>query len=83
MKRIAQGFPGGSAVKKVPAIGGDSDLSDPWSRKISYAREQLNLCPRAREPQLLCPVPQLLKPAHLEPTLCKQRSHCNEKPAHN
>ena len=27
-------------------------------------------------------VPQLLKPAHLEPELCSKRSHCNEKPAH-
>ena len=28
-------------------------------------------------------VPQLLKPAHLEPTLCNKRSHHNEKPAHH
>ena len=27
-------------------------------------------------------VPQLLKPAHLEPMLCNKRSHRNEKPAH-
>ena len=27
-------------------------------------------------------VPQLLKPAHLEPVLCNKRSHCNEKPMH-
>ena len=27
-------------------------------------------------------VPQLLKPACLEPVLCNKRSHCNEKPAH-
>ena len=27
-------------------------------------------------------VPQLLKPACLEPTLCNKRSHRNEKPAH-
>ena len=27
-------------------------------------------------------VPQLLKPAHLEPVLCNKRSHLNEKPAH-
>ena len=27
-------------------------------------------------------VPQLLKPAHLEPVLCNKRSHCNEKPVH-
>ena len=26
--------------------------------------------------------PQLLKPTHLEPVLCNNRSHCNEKPAH-
>ena len=27
-------------------------------------------------------MPQLLKPAHLEPTLCNRRSHCSEGPAH-
>ena len=27
-------------------------------------------------------VPQLLKPAHLEPVLCNKRSHSNEKPVH-
>ena len=27
-------------------------------------------------------VPQLLKPAHLEPVLRNKRSHCNEKPTH-
>ena len=37
---------------------------DPWSGKIPLAAEQLNLCPRAREPRLLSPVPQLLEPAH-------------------
>ena len=29
------------------------------------------------------PVPQLLKPALLEPVLCNKRSHDNEKPAHH
>ena len=53
MKRIAQGFPGGSAVKNVPANGGER--FDPWSRKIPHAREQLNLCPGVRQPPLLCP----------------------------
>ena len=28
-------------------------------------------------------VPQLLKPARLEPMLCNKRSHCNEKPVHH
>ena len=28
-------------------------------------------------------VPQLLKPARLEPVLCNKRSHRSEKPAHN
>ena len=27
-------------------------------------------------------VPQLLKPARLEPMLCNKRNHCNEKPVH-
>ena len=28
-------------------------------------------------------VPQLLKPASLEPVLCNKRSHCDEKPMHH
>ena len=28
-------------------------------------------------------VPQLLRPAHLEPMLCNKRSHRNEKPVHH
>ena len=28
-------------------------------------------------------MPQLLKPARLEPVLRDKRSHCNEKPAHH
>ena len=28
-------------------------------------------------------MPQLLKPACLEPVLCNKRSHCNEKPTHH
>ena len=28
-------------------------------------------------------MPQLLKPMCLEPVLCKERSHCNEKPTHH
>ena len=45
----------------------------------------------AQVPQLLNPrattteahVPQLLKPAHLEPVLRNKRSHDNEKPTHH
>ena len=28
-------------------------------------------------------MPQLLKPARLDPVLCNKRSHCNEKPTHH
>ena len=68
-----------------------------WSGKIPHATEQLSPCITTTEPVLWsplattpepashnywAPVPQLLKPAHLEPVLHNKRSHCNEKPAH-
>ena len=42
---------------------------DPWSRKIPHATEQLSPCTKT-------------KPVCLEPVLCNNRSHCNEKPVH-
>ena len=59
--------------------------------KIPHAVEQLSPCATTTEPELYslrattteaC-VPQLVKPAHLEPVLCNKRSHRNEKPAHH
>ena len=43
-------------------------------------------CRRATKPvshNYWARMPQLLKPAHLEPVLRNKRSHCNEKPAHH
>ena len=54
-------------------------LLDPWSGKIPYAAEQQNPCAAATEPECRsygAGVPQLLKPACLEPVL-----HCSEKPS--
>ena len=63
---------------------------EPWPGKIPHAAEQLSPCATTTEPVLYSPcatttearAPQLLKPAHLEPALCNERSHRNEKPAH-
>ena len=63
------GFPGGAVVKNPPANAGDMGLSPgPERSRVPWSNE-------AR-------VPQLLKPACLEPVLCNKRSHCNEKSAH-
>ena len=75
-----RGFPGGAVVKNPPANAGDMGSSPGLGRShmprsnSARAPEQLSLCSRAHEPQLL-------KPSHLEPVLHK-RSHRNEKPAH-
>ena len=51
---------------------------NPWSRRF--------WCHEATKPMChnywVC-VPQLLKPTHLEPALCNERSHQNEKPMHH
>ena len=52
---------------------------EPWSGKIPHAADQLS--PRATTTE--AHVPQLLKPARLEPVLHSKRSHCSEKPAHH
>ena len=87
-------FPGGAVVKNLPANAGDTgSIPGPGRSHMprnNYARapQLLSLRSRAREPQLLkpaCPrahALQLLKPAHLEPVLCNNRSHHNEKPVH-
>ena len=85
--RESRGFSGGAVVKNPPANAGDTGSSPgpgrshtPWSNEARVPL--LSLHSRARQPQLLSPsatttearVPQLLKPACLEPML-----H-NEKP---
>ena len=76
-KKPRQGFPGGSVIKNLPANAGDAgfipDLGRShklWSNK-AHELQLLNLCSRAREPQLLNPcAPELV--------LCNNRSPCNE-----
>ena len=61
LKMHTQGFPGGAVVKNPPANAGDAgSIPDPgrshmpWSN-YTCAPQLLNLCPRARVPQLLSP----------------------------
>ena len=74
----AEGFPGGTVVKNLPANAGDTGLSPgPGRSHIPQSNE-------ARAPQLLSlrsrtREPQLLKPVCLEPVLLNKRSHHNEK----
>ena len=49
--------------------------SDPWSRKIPYAVEQLSQCVTPTEPSV-----PTIKPSCVKPVLCNKRSHCSEKP---
>ena len=74
-------FPGGAVVKNPPASAGDTGSSPgPGRSHVPQSNE-------VRAPQLLslgsgvC-MPQLLKPARLEPVLRNKRSHRNEKPVH-
>ena len=82
IKENLRDFPGGAAVKSLPAGAGDAGstpgpggshvLRSNWAR----APQLLSLCSRAH-------VTQLLKPMCLEPVLCSKRSHCNEKPGNH
>ena len=74
-------FPGGAVVKNSPANAGHTGSSPgpgrshmPRSNK-AHVPQLLSLHSRAR-------VPQLMKPACLEPVLRNKWSHRNEKPAH-
>ena len=74
------GFPGCKVVKNLPANTGDTG-SSPGPGRSHMPRSNY-----AHVPQLLslhsgARVPQLLKPARLEPVLHSKRSHCNEKPS--
>ena len=63
---------------------------DPWSRKMPHAEKQLSPCATTLERVLQSPgttnteawEPWLLSQHTLEPVLCNQRSHLNEKPTH-
>ena len=70
VKSDSEGFPGGTVVTNPPANAGDTGLS-PGPGRFHMLRSN-----KAR-------VPQLLKPASLEPMLRNKRSHCNEKPAYH
>ena len=59
----------------------EAELS-PWSGKITHAAGQqspapqvLGLCSGAREPRVLSPELQLLKPSAREPMPCTKRGH--------
>ena len=81
------GFPHGSVVKNLPANTGDTGSSSGPGRSHmlqsneARAPQLLSLLSRACEPQL-AHMPQLLKPALLEPMLHNRRSHHNKKPMH-
>ena len=68
-------------VKNPSANAGDHGF-EPWSGKIPHAAEQLSPCAQLLSLHSRAREPQLLKPGSLEPVLCNQRSHRNEKPAH-
>ena len=74
-------FPGGAVVGSPPANAGGTGSS------LGPGRSHMPRSGSARAPQLLslrsrAHVPQLLRPAHLEPVLCNGRGHRNEKLAH-
>ena len=86
---ISRDFPGGTVVKNPPANAGDMGSSliqeDPtccgatkpvhhnyWACALEPASHNYWAC-----------MPQLLKPAHLEPMLRNKRSHHNENSAHH
>ena len=71
----AKDIPGGSVVKNLPAVAGDTDLipgpgrpSMSWSNE-AHVPQLLSLCSRAREPQLLKPeCPRALAQQQERPT---------------
>ena len=75
-------------VKNPPANAGDTGLSPGPGRSHmpqGTKPERQKYWAGALEPtshNYWAHVPQLLKPAHLEPVLRNKRRHCNEKPAH-
>ena len=67
-RRQKQDFPSGPGVKHLPANAGDTGSTPGQGRSHMPWSNEVHM-------------PQVLKPACLEPMLHK-RSHCNEKPTH-
>ena len=68
---------------RVPALGQEDPTCRVRHNYWAYTVEPVShnyWSPRATTTE--AHVPQLLKPAHLEPELRSKRSHCNEKPMH-
>ena len=82
-------FPGGTVVKNPPAKAGTWVWAlvreDPTccgaTKPMCHNYWACTLQPMSHN--YWAHVPQLLKPAHLEPVLCNKRSHRNEKPVHH
>ena len=77
LKMGVRDFPGGAVVKNPPANGGDMD---------SIPGREDPTCCGATTPvrhNYWAHVPQLLKPACLQPVLHNKRGHYNEKPVHH
>ena len=68
---MTRDLPGGAVVKNPPANAGDMGSIPGPGRSHMPVRHNYWAC-----------MPQLLKPAHLEPELCNKRSHRTEKTAH-
>ena len=86
---IFLGFPGGAVVKNLPANAGDTGWSPGPGRSHMLRSKTRPMCHNywacALEPashKYWALMPQLLKPARLEPTFHNKKSHRNEKPAH-
>ena len=88
MKTISLDFPGGTVVKNPPANAGTRVRSlvqkDPTccgaTKAVHGSYRACTLEPMNHN--YWARALQLLKPAHLEPMLHNNRSHCNEKPPH-
>ena len=89
VKCWSRGFPGGTVVKNLPAnardtgsIPGPGRSHMPWSNK-AHAPHYWACALEPVSHNYWAHVPQLLKPAHLEPVLRNKRSHRNEKPVNH
>ena len=80
-------FPGGAVVKNPPANAGDTGSSPGPGRShmlrgaTKPVRHNYWACAlESTSDNYRAHVPQLLKPAHLQPVLRNKRSYFNEKP---
>ena len=74
-------FPGGAVVRNPSANAGDTGLI-PGPGRSNMPRSNWARAPQLQSLRSRAHVPQLLKPACLEPVLHNKRSHRNEKPTH-